>query len=217
VRAEHFLATSAVRANALGVVEAATIQNSPAHPSANLVLANTFIFPCTDCETFHCPKMRRCLVALRLFVGDALDRFRSAIDLVPRCIGTASRHPIIVTTRAILSIRARQGRGHHGDQEPKPNSNSLHSIAPRSAGPSHLSHSLILCDVSVLAEPANGSPKSPRHDRKGTGRLPASPDVRQPRPAFRWAFDSDVCSAGLPRSRPPGALTTMGSHDDLRR
>ena len=138
-----------------------------------------------------------CLITLRLFICSALDRLRSAIDLVPRCIGTASRHPIIVTTRAILSIRARQGRGHHGDQEPKPNSNSLHSIAPRSAGPSHLSHSLILCDVSVLAEPANGSPKSPRHDRKGTGRLPASPDVRQPRPAFRWAFDSDVCSAGL--------------------
>jgi hypothetical protein len=41
VRAEHFLATSGVTADALFVVEATAMQINPAHPSANFVLANT--------------------------------------------------------------------------------------------------------------------------------------------------------------------------------
>jgi hypothetical protein len=45
VRAEHFLATSAVTADALFVVEATAMQINPAHPSANFVLANTVYLP----------------------------------------------------------------------------------------------------------------------------------------------------------------------------
>jgi hypothetical protein len=45
VRAEHFLATSAVRADALFVVEAAAMQINPAHPRANFVLTNTAYLP----------------------------------------------------------------------------------------------------------------------------------------------------------------------------
>jgi hypothetical protein len=41
VKAEHFLATSAVTADALFVVEATAMQTNPAHPSAIFVLANT--------------------------------------------------------------------------------------------------------------------------------------------------------------------------------
>jgi hypothetical protein len=45
VRAEHFLATSGVTADALFVVEATAMQINPAHPSANFVLANTVYLP----------------------------------------------------------------------------------------------------------------------------------------------------------------------------
>jgi hypothetical protein len=45
VRTEHFLATSAVTADELFVVEAMAMQINPAHPSANFVLANTVYLP----------------------------------------------------------------------------------------------------------------------------------------------------------------------------
>ena len=103
---------------------------SPGSPGRGFLFAPTLSGVATE------RRFCRSLISLRLFVRSVLDWMMShgcvwsAIHFVPRCIGAASRHAIIVTAWQSSALAFIESCGNHDDQEPEPSSNSRHSIAP---------------------------------------------------------------------------------------